>query len=52
MTVVHQEIADLLGGPRPIRVRDHPGDVQLRLPASITNRQYRCRSVTAQSPRT
>ena len=29
ITQVHQEIADLLGGPRPVRVRGHPDDVHV-----------------------
>ena len=29
ITEVHQEIADLLGGPRPVRVRGHPEDVHI-----------------------
>src|SRR5437764_1036003 len=46
---IHQQVADLLCGPRAIRVRGDPEDVHKRLPISMTNRQYsRCR-VIAQS---
>jgi len=49
VTEIHQEIADLLRGPRPIRVRGHPEDVHVAGADFITNRQYKRRSVTAQS---
>ena len=46
---VHQQVADLLCGPRPVRVRGDPEDVHVRDPTSMTNRQYRRCRVTAQS---
>jgi hypothetical protein len=49
VTEAHQEVTDLLGGPRPVRVRGDPEDVNMAEPTSITNRQYRRWSVTAQS---
>ena len=38
---IHQEIADLLRRPRPVRVRGHSQDMHIPEPTSITNRQYR-----------
>ena len=32
VTKVHQQVADLLGGPRPVRVRGHPEDVHVTGP--------------------
>ncbi len=49
VTEVHQEIADLLHRPRPARVGGHPEDVHVAAATSITNKQYKRRSVTAQS---
>jgi hypothetical protein len=49
VTEVHQEVTDLLDGPRPVRVRGDPEDVHIAEPTSITNRQNKRWSVTAQS---
>jgi hypothetical protein len=43
---VHQQIADLLGGPRPVRVRGDPRIWTKREPTSMTKKQYRRRKVT------
>jgi hypothetical protein len=46
---IHQEVADLLCGPRPVRVRGHAEDMLIPEPISITKKQYRRCRVTAQS---
>jgi hypothetical protein len=46
---VHHEVADLLGGPRSVRVGGNPKDGHGAGPTSMRNRQYRRRRVTAQS---
>jgi hypothetical protein len=46
---VHKEIADLLRGPRPVRVRGDPRMCTHRLPTSITHKQYSRPSVMVQS---
>jgi hypothetical protein len=38
---IHQKIADLLCGPRPVRVRGDAEDMDVARPASITKKQYR-----------
>jgi hypothetical protein len=39
ITGIHQEITDLLGGPRSVRMRGDPGNVTWRLLASMTWKQ-------------
>ena len=46
---VHQQVADLLGGPWPVRVRGDAGDVHVTGADLQTNRQYSRWRVTAQS---
>ena len=38
---IHQKIADLLCGPRPVRVRGDAGDMDVARPAFITKKQYK-----------
>jgi hypothetical protein len=49
VTEVHQEIPDLLCSPRPVRLCGDPEDVHASALDLDDNRQYRRRSVTAQS---
>jgi hypothetical protein len=46
---IHHKVADLLHGPRAVRIRGDPEDVHAAAADLMTNRQYRCRRVIAQS---
>ena len=49
ITQIHQQVADLLRGPRTVRVRGDPEDVYAAAADLHDERQYRRRRVTAQS---